>query len=205
MSRVVSTPSAIQAVFKDSDQHSKAKDMGSGYLMSQILGQCVGLLNGATWRAVRKKVDPPFMHSGATTLIPKMIEMTEDHLQALFSSRPQNYEQLDPVADLLMLPFYMIATVFYGNLTDDQVKWLNEWTPKREKLFAYALGGGLPRFWFSKYLPTEANRALIQWKDVWTQFNVEAYNVAKSRNGNVLFVRMWEDTEAEGGMTREQV
>lgn len=202
---VVSTSSAIQTIFKDSDQHSKAKNMGSGYLMSQILGECVGLLNGVTWRSVRKKVDPPFMHSGASTLVPKMINMTEDHLEAFFSSRPQNDEQIDPVADLLMLPFLMIATVFYGDLTDGQVQWLNEWTPKREKLFAYALGGGLPRFALSRLLPTEANRSLNQWKKVWLQFNIDAYDIAKTRNGDVLFVRMWDDAENDGGMTRDQV
>jgi cytochrome P450 len=179
--------------------------MGSGYMMSEILGQCVGLLNGDAWRRVRRKVDPPFTHAGAGILVPKMIDMTEAHLDAFFASRTQIDEQMDPVADLLMLPFLMIATVFYGDLTDGQVKWLNEWTPKREKLFVYALGGGLPRFAFSKYLPTEANRALKQWKDVWTQFNVDAYNIAKNKNGNVLFVKMWDDTETDGGMTQEQV
>lgn len=205
MTRVVSTPSAIRAVFGDSDQHSKAPNMGSGYLMSEILGQCVGLLNGDAWRHVRRKIDPPFTHTGAETLIPKMIDMTEAHLGAFFASRSQNNEQIDPVADLLMLPFLMIATVFYGDLTDGQVRWLNEWTPRREKLFAYALGGGLPRFAMSRYLWTDANRLLKQWKEVWTQFNIDAYQIAKRKNGNVLFVKMWEETKTVGGITRDQV
>lgn len=205
MTRVVSTPSAIRAVFADSDKHSKARNMGSGYLMSEILGQCVGLLNGDAWRHVRRKIDRPFTHTGAETLIPKMIDMTDAHLGAFFASRSPNNEQIDPVADLLMLPFLMIATVFYGDLTDGQVRWLNEWTPRREKLFSYVLGGGLPRFALSKYLATDANRLLKQWKDAWTKFNVEAYEIAKRKNENVLFVKMWEETKIAEGVSRDQV
>ncbi|KAH5452474.1 hypothetical protein HBI30_108890 [Parastagonospora nodorum] len=179
--------------------------MGSGYFMSAILGQCVGLINGDAWRQVRKKTDPPFTHAASGILVPKMIDMTEAHLAAFFASRSPNNERIDPVADLLMLPFLMIATVFYGDLTDGQVKWLSEWSPKREKLFVYALGGGLPRFSFSKYLPTEANRLLKQWQEAWMQFNIDAYSIANSKNGDVLFRKMWEDTETDGGMTSEQV
>jgi cytochrome P450 len=173
--------------------------------MSEILGQCVGLVNGDTWRQVRKKTDPPFTHAAAGMLVPKMVEMTEAHLAAFFASRSLGNERIDPVADLIMLPFLMIATVFYGDLTDGQVRWLSKWSPKREKLFAYALGGGLPRFSFSKYLPTEANRLLKQWKEAWTQFNLNAYSIANGKNEDVLFAKMWEDTETDGGMTREQV
>lgn len=173
--------------------------------MSEILGQCVGLLNGDAWRRLRRRIDPPFTHSGAETLVPKMIDMTEAHLDAFFASRPQGNEQMDPVGDLLMLPFLMIATVFHGDLTDAQVRWLNEWTPRREKLFAYALGGGLPRFAWSKYLPTDANRLLKQWKDAWAQFNIDAYQIAKRKNGNTLFVKMWDEVETVSGTSREQV
>ncbi|KAF2992956.1 hypothetical protein E8E13_000392 [Curvularia kusanoi] len=179
--------------------------MGSGYLMSEIFGQCVGLLNGDAWRQVRRLTDPPFTHTGAETLIPKMLDMTDAHLDAFFASRSQDDDKIDPVADLLMLPFLMIATVFYGDLTDDQVRWLNEWTPRREKLFAYALGGGLPRFSSSKYLPTVANHLLQQWKEAWAHFNTDAYQIAKRKNKDVLFVKLWEETRVSGSITRDQV
>jgi cytochrome P450 len=202
---VVSTPSAIQAIFKDSDQHSKAENMGSGYLMSEMLGHCVGFLSGAAWRSLRKQMDPPFMHSGASSLVPRMIEMTEHHLDAVFASGSSKAEHLDPVADLIMLPFFMIATVFYGDLTSDQVNWLEEWTPKREKLFGHALGGGLPRFRFSRYLPTEANRSLPEWNDAWKSFNVEAYRILGSKESDAFFAKIWKEACNRGGVTQEQV
>ncbi|KAJ4382544.1 hypothetical protein N0V86_001764 [Didymella sp. IMI 355093] len=202
---VVSTPSAIQVIFKDSDQHRKAENMGSGHLMAEMLGQCVGFLSGAAWRSLRKQVDPPFMHSGASSLVPKMIEMTEHHLDAVFAFGSSKEEHLDPVADLIMLPFFMIATVFYGDLTSDQVKWLEEWTPKREKLFGHALGGGLPRFRFSRYLRTEANQSLREWNDAWKSFNIEAYRILQDKKSDAFFAKIWKEACNGGGMTQEQV
>ncbi|PSN62340.1 cytochrome P450 [Corynespora cassiicola Philippines] len=192
---VVSTPTAIQAIFKDSDQHSKAENMGSGYLMSRILGQCVGLLNGQSWRQLRRKFDPPFMHQGATRLIPKMLVMTESHLERVFTDPSAKEGKLDPVADFLLLPFLMIAVVIYGDLCDSQISWLQKWSPKREKLFAYALMGGLPRFSFSKWLPTEANKCMAEWEEVWGKFNDDAYNGSKKHGQDTLLVRLYEDPD----------
>ncbi|KAH8706939.1 cytochrome P450 [Phaeosphaeriaceae sp. PMI808] len=201
---VVSTASAIQVVFKDSDQHLKAENMGSGYLMGRILGQCVGLINGSAWRNVRKRADPSFMHSASIGLIPKMMDMTDKHYDGLSLAHLGKGTTLDPVNDLIMLPFLMIATVFYGDMTDKQIAWLNKWSTHREALFAYALGGGLARFNISRYLPTETNRCLNKWLRVWADFNAEAYQIAKAKGENNLLVRMWEDSE-QGLLPREQV
>jgi hypothetical protein len=40
----------IKKVFKDSNTHLKAVNNDAGWLMSQSLGQCLGLVSGVEWR-----------------------------------------------------------------------------------------------------------------------------------------------------------
>lgn len=59
---VLTQPQQLQQVFKDSDRHSKAPANNSGFYMSQLLGDCLGLISGKSWRSLRAVVETPFSH-----------------------------------------------------------------------------------------------------------------------------------------------
>ena len=64
---------------------------------------------------------------------------------------------LDPAQELKMLPFWIIAEILYGELSDEMQATLRFLAPLREELFQHVIRGGLARFHWSKYLPTTAN------------------------------------------------
>ncbi|KAF2128306.1 cytochrome P450 monooxygenase [Dothidotthia symphoricarpi CBS 119687] len=143
---VLTKPEHIQDVFKDSDRHLKAKNNNSGYFLGELLGKCVGLMEKRTKR----------------------------HFDQLWKTSSLSKSVIDAAQDLKMLPFWIVAEILYGGLTDEVEQQLGELAPVREKLFQYFLKGGLTRFAWSKYLPTTANRDLAEFKSRWTALNRQA-------------------------------
>lgn len=178
LSRVITRPEHLPIVFKDSDKHSKASNNNSGYLMSQILGQCVGLISGNEWRAVRAGVEPPFLRRRAADYVPLVKKHVQQHFKELNRRLSLRSGLLDPAEDLKMLPFWVVAEIFYGELDDNLVDELKELAPLRDALFKEVISGGLARFYISRLLPTGTNRRLHEFQTRWKAFNDRAYQRA---------------------------
>ncbi len=103
-----------------------------------------------------------------------------------------------------MLPFWIVAKVFYGALSEDLTKRLTKLAPMREKIFGYVIRGGLPRFSWSRFLPTRANKELRQFKQSWKQFNEDALQHAKLDAPSAPIVRMAAAVE-NGEIDEEQL
>jgi cytochrome P450 len=82
---------------------------------------------------------------------------------------------LDPVEDLKFLPFLIIGDVLYGPMTAVMEDELCAMAPLRERLFQSVIKGGVARYSWSQYLPTEANHALREFRSRWIAFNQGAY------------------------------
>ncbi|MCJ1366514.1 hypothetical protein MMC16_005643 [Acarospora aff. strigata] len=201
---VLTRPEHIQAVFKDSDKHSKAVDNNSGYLMSQILGQCVGLISRDQWKNVRAITEKPFLRSTATSYVSIIERRTRRHFDELRSNSNLTHGFIDPAEDLKLLPFWVVAEVVYGELSPEMEHQLRELAPEREALFKHVIQGGLARFKWSKYLPTEANRALADFRTKWHAFNEFAHQRAVTLNTNAPIVQMFSAASA-GTVTYEQL
>jgi cytochrome P450 len=201
---VLTCPEHIQAVFRDSDKHHKAVDNNSGYLMSQILGQCVGLVSGEQWRNVRNVVEKAFSRGVSTRYIALIEERTQNFFADLQTSENLSKGLLDPAEDLKLLPFLVVAEVIYGKLSPAMEQQLRSIAPRRESLFKHVIRGGLARFTFSQYLPTAANRALFEFKTEWHAFNKMAFQRAISENIDAPIVEMFSAANA-GTITHEQL
>ncbi|KAI0423635.1 cytochrome P450 [Xylaria sp. FL1042] len=181
-SRVITRADHIQAVFKDSNMHTKAVNNNSGWFMGEILGQCVGLISGEQWKRVRAVVEVPFRHSTVTRYVPAIRKRTKDFLQELWNTRELSRGVLRPADDLKLLPFLITADVIYGSLIPKLESELRALAPQRETLFQWVMKGGLPRFAVSAYLPwTKANRDLAAFEQRWHAFNEMAYKSAVER------------------------
>ncbi|KAK6600097.1 cytochrome p450 oxidoreductase [Botrytis cinerea] len=174
----------IQAVFSDSDKHFKAVNNNSGYLLGQILGQCVGLISGQQWKRVRSIVEKPFHRSVTPRYVPMIEQRTTSFFQELWDSRDLSRGLIDPADDLKLLPFLIVAEVVYGKLAPDVESELRALAPIRESFFKHVISGGLTRFEWSAYLPTQANRHLAAFKERWIAFNEFAYRRAKEQGLN---------------------
>jgi gliotoxin/aspirochlorine/mycotoxins biosynthesis cytochrome P450 monooxygenase len=108
---VLTRPEHVQAVFRDSDKHNKAVDNNSGFFMKHILGQCVGLVSSTKWRTLRAATEIPFLHKALGSLVPLVQRRTKKYFDEICAASNQPYWLLDPVVDVKMLPFWIIAEV----------------------------------------------------------------------------------------------
>ena len=180
--RVITQADHVRAVFKDSNNHTKAVNNNSGWFMGEILGQCVGLVSGKQWKRVRSVVEVPFSHITAATYVSTIHRRTEIFLQELWDTKELSRGYLRPADDLKLLPFLITADIIYGPLTRELDSQLRALAPQREALFQWVMKGGLPRFAISAYMPwTKANRDLAAFQQSWRAFNEVAYQSALKR------------------------
>ncbi|KAF4427587.1 Cytochrome P450 monooxygenase asaD [Colletotrichum fructicola] len=108
---VLTRPHQLQEVFKDSDKHSKAPANNSGFYMNQLLGQCLGLISGPDWRAVRGAMEAPFQRNHVASQVENFRRLVQQHFADLHAQGESNLANglLHPVNDLAMLPFRIIA------------------------------------------------------------------------------------------------
>jgi cytochrome P450 len=201
---VLTRPEHIQVVFKDSNKHFKAVDNNSGYLLSQILGQCVGLISQDEWRSVRAVAEKPFLRSTSTGYVSIIERRIQRHFDELWATKRLSEGLIDPADDLKLLPFWVVAEIVYGELSLEMEAQLRKLAPEREALFKHVIRGGLSRFHWSKYLPTEANRALSDFRSKWSAFNQHARDRAVSLGTNAPIVQMFEAVES-GIISQEQL
>ncbi|KAI8632621.1 putative cytochrome P450 monooxygenase [Xylariaceae sp. FL1651] len=194
----------LQAVFKDSDKHSKAVNNNSGWLMSQLLGRCVGLISGQEWKAVRQGVEAPFLRKNAIQYIPLVQRHIREYFNHLQKHSKLQQGLLDPADDLKMLPFWVVAEIFYGTLSPQMRDDLRELAPMHDALFKDVIRGGISRFSFSRHLPTKTNRALQIFQRQWRSFNDRAYHAAVASGSEAPIVRMY-DLVRNGAMSADQM
>ncbi|KAF2204308.1 putative cytochrome P450 monooxygenase [Delitschia confertaspora ATCC 74209] len=201
---VLTRPEHIQVVFRDSDKHIKATSNNSGYLMGQILGQCVGLISGSEWRTARLSTETPFLRKTVVEYVSLVQKHVSNHFTELWNFSNLKGGLLDPVEDLKMLPFWVVSEILYGELDADMVQELKKLAPMREELFKYVIRGGLSRFGASRYLPSKANTLLSTFQTRWKSFNDTVYQRALSSGKSATIVGMYESVK-QGKMTRSQM
>jgi cytochrome P450 len=169
--------------------------------MSQILGQCVGLISTERWRSVRSVVEIPFLHKTSTQHILPILSHTASYIKDIGNLKDG---LLDPVEDIKLLPFWIVARIIYGELSQEQIKELKALMPCRENLFRQVIRGGLSRFLWSKYLPSQVNSALAHFRARWAAFNEAAYSRAASYDKTLPIVGMFEAVKC-GELSLEQL
>lgn len=202
---VVRDAKDVEAIFKDSDKHNKAFNNNAGWLMGELLGKCLGLINGIEYHKLRDTSKHLFTHKSASTYLARIEEITEHHFNVLSTKGGLQSGTIDPVADLRLLPFWIVADIIYGDGLSAELKSeLESLTTLRESLWTRMIQGGATRYSWSQYLPTKTTRDLKEFKRRWAKFNEEAYEGCKSAKGQAAIVQMYEGIES-GSVEREQV
>lgn len=147
-------------------------------MLGQLLGQCVGLVSREQWKRVRAIVEKPFHRSMATRYVATVQSRTTKYFSYLFETSELSRGLLDPAGDLKLLPFLIVAEIIYGQLHPEVEAELLDMAPHREGLMKYVIQGGLARYEWAKYLPTQANRELRAFQKRWLAVNQLAYDKA---------------------------
>ena len=172
--------------------------------MSQVLGQCVGLVSGSQWQNLRSVTEKAFTRVASTGYVQLVEERMKSYFKELQSSATLSQGLLDPAEDLKLLPFFVVAEFIYGKLSPELETRLRTIAPRREALFRHVIGGGLARFPVSKYLPTKANRALAKFRSDWHAVNKMAYDLAVSSGSKAPIISLYAAAD-EGKITHEQM
>ena len=172
--------------------------------MSQVLGQCVGLISGSKWRNLRAVSEKAFSRAASTNYVSLVEARLKSYFAELQTSTNLPRGLLDPAEDLKLLPFLVVAEVIYGKLSPELERKLRDIAPRREALFKHVISGGLARFGISKYFPTAANRALASFRNEWHNLNKFAYDLAIASGSNAPIISLYEAAET-GEITHEQV
>jgi cytochrome P450 len=204
VSSVLTQPQQLQLVFKDSHEHFKAENNNSGYLMSELLGQCVGLISREHWRPLRTIMEVPFQHHKMTTHVEMVLRHTTQHFSSLQESGNLRLGYIHPTSDLKMLPFWIVAEIFYGPCDLKMRAELEQLSQMREQIWKSMIQGGLVRWSWSKYLPTKVNRTLREFQQRWRSFNQYAYQRALRDNPNLPIVTMMDSVRSEN-VSLEQI
>ena len=159
--------------------------------MSQLLGKCVGLINPPSWNRVRAVTEPPFRHDAAVLRTADVQRHVETHFAHLHKASDLSRGLIHPAQDLKMLPFWIVCEMFYGPLPQEYLTRIGSLASPREQLMKYVIRGGLSRFSFSRWLPTEANRALHDFKVKWRQLNRDIVQFCQQHNQNSPIIAMW--------------
>jgi cytochrome P450 len=202
--RVVTHADHIRAIFKDSDNHTKAVNNDAGWLMGELLGQCLGLISGTPWRDLYAITSIPFTHKKATSYIPQITEAVKEHFAVLEKDGNLKHARMHPVDDLRLIPFWIVADIIYGKLSDKHQEQLRNIIPIREDLFKRVIQGGLARSSWSQYLPTETNKELQRFKRQWADFNLGVYLASKGSKEEVPIVDMYKAVES-GRITSDEL
>lgn len=201
--RVLTDPEDVKTVFKDSDLHCKGINNDAGWLMGELLGSCLGLTSGAQWRQVRAATGEAFTYHGAAASISRITAITREYLKDLSRHDRLAKGKLDPVKDLRMLSFWIVADDLYGDLTPDLRSQLQSLIPLREGLFDRVIRGGVTRFSWSRLLPTSTNRDLDQFQERWRRFNDTVYAKCQQTKDQTTMVSLYKAWHA-GSITKEQ-
>ncbi|KGO73018.1 Cytochrome P450 [Penicillium italicum] len=178
---VVSRPEDIQAVFRDSNMHLKGVNMNSGWLVGELLGKCLGLLNQNDWTRAKAAVIEPFHQQTA----PNYIQLTEArvkrYIQRIENEKGQGGSMiLEPAENLMFLPFWILGDILYGGLDELMERQLDELQKLRHELWKDSIAGGLARYSIGRFIPGARLRNLIRFKALWKDFNDQAYERAKA-------------------------
>lgn len=201
---MLTRPEQLSVVFGDSDKHVKASANDSGAYMDRLLGQCVGLISGAEWRRVRSILGAPFGFQAVAARTGQVEHRVREHFGRLHVHGRLGDGILHPAEDMKMLPFWVVCDMFYGPLPPPLVQELVEMAPLRERIFRHVVRGGLARFSWAQWLPTEANRELQTFQRRWAAFNDAAYAHAVAHSPSAPIVELCDAVRADH-MTRDQL
>ncbi|KAF2795568.1 cytochrome p450 monooxygenase GliC [Melanomma pulvis-pyrius CBS 109.77] len=194
----------IKTICRDSNSHLKATNNDGGWLMGQMLGSCLGLVSGDEWQRIKSAVSRTFAKGEVAGQIEIIEDLTREHFKALHQHGRLDTGILNPVADLRMLPFWIVADHLYGALAPAMKNQLTQLIPGREALFVRCIQGGVTRFGWSRFLPTKTNRELQIFKRQWHDFNDTVFHACEAEGRTPPIVEMYQAVRS-GHITSENM
>jgi cytochrome P450 len=209
---VITTPEHLRVFHSDSEKHGKPRWQNLGWFVGQVLGRCVGLLEGAEWKAQRAVFDPPFRHAATIARIAETESAAKDFVDKLSLSgsaangveKSEDSFTLDAVSAFMKFPFYLTAGVIYSELSADEERELWSLAQMHMALLPYFVIGGPYRFAQGRFVHPSAFRKLRAYQHAWKEYHVRMVERRREQGVRVPLIEYWEEFE-KGAIAEEDV
>jgi gliotoxin/aspirochlorine/mycotoxins biosynthesis cytochrome P450 monooxygenase len=203
---VITTPNDVKEFYSDGLRHHKAESSNAGWLFRQVLGRCVGLINGEDWRRVRSHLELPLSYRTTVARLEEVLQEAKHYIQNDFmqyvdksrtSSSAAEPLVVNPVHALQWFPFFHMAQIFYGALSPDDRAELQRIGELRGTVFRHVVQGGVVNRSgvLSRLLQTTASKKADQFLAAWQNYNAKMYEKQLRLNPDAPIVSLWRMTE----------
>ncbi|KAH7476141.1 Cytochrome P450 monooxygenase [Fusarium oxysporum f. sp. matthiolae] len=183
---VITDPKDVEALYYQSTDHRKAPQANAGWLLTQLLGSGLGLINGTRWTTLRKTLDPMFSHLAAMQYLHNHLDASaEDYVAGIdkFAKADKQGAKgkemvINATQALQRYPFFEVASMFYGRMSDVEKERLWELGRQYSEVFSAIVFGGIHRSKMTKYLNTKAYKGAMTYQKAWQNFNMD---IARAR------------------------
>ncbi|GKT97224.1 cytochrome P450 [Colletotrichum tofieldiae] len=149
--RFITRPEDLRTFSVDGDKHGKHSNLG--WFLDQLLGHCIGFLQGDEWKKKRQVFYPAFSHDGTTSRADSTEIAARKFIHDLPSTQSDGAAAKQKesfsfriVEGFRQFPLFVTANVIYGPMSDAEKDELWALAEKRLALWPYAVIGGPYRF-----------------------------------------------------------
>ena len=190
-SRVITRPQDIRTFYSDSDSHNKARSSNAGWMFHQLLGDCMGLVNGPRWKRLRTEFQPDFLRRSILRTTPNISKDAKGFVETMVSSDMESLTVRAATA-VSGFPFFCTAEYLYGPLSKTEKELLWAIGQSSLGLMGYVLSGGLFRFGISRVVNRAAIRDLNKFEAQWADFNHQIYLSRLKESPPPPIVPLWQ-------------
>ncbi|KAM5430307.1 hypothetical protein McanMca71_007334 [Microsporum canis] len=209
---VITDPKDVEALYRQSTDHLKASQANAGWLLTQLLGSGLGLINGTRWTGLRKALDPMFSHQASMKLLRESLDAGAAAYAADINQFALTGKQdadrdgiiINATNALQRYPFFEVASIFYGKMSEAEQERLWELGRSYSEVFASVVTGGIHRLKLTKYLNTGVWKNTEKYQKAWQDFNNEMYESRKALAPPCAIVTLIEAAK-RGELTQNEV
>ncbi|OAA63434.1 dimethylallyl transferase [Niveomyces insectorum RCEF 264] len=175
---VLTKPEDVKAFYSDSSLHVKSASSNGGWLFHQLLGDCMGLINGDRWKRIRVRFSTYFVHRAITEISPRLETAAGQYVDQLGADGAGSIEI--HAGNTARFPFMTTAEYVYGPLSESEKASLWSLGQRSLGLMGSVLSGGVYRFKIYEWLRPQTHQCLTQFERDWTLFNERIYQSRKA-------------------------
>jgi gliotoxin/aspirochlorine/mycotoxins biosynthesis cytochrome P450 monooxygenase len=193
---VITTPEDVKNFYSDSQNHRKAHAINAGWLFQQLLGDCLGLINGPRWAQLRNVLEHTgFDRQAAQSRLTNAATLAREHVEKWSSTSGSSGRiSIDASAATAPFPLFYTAQCIYGELSKSQEAGIWALNQRRAALMRFVVRGGIYRSPLSCLLDRAMHRELLAFQQDWHQFNIRAYNMCcqSEKEPRAMIRNLWE-------------
>ena len=185
---VITSAKDVRAFYTDGNVHEKTSSSNGGWLFHQILGDCMGLINGKRWDRIHSELWPTFMHRAVAYKGPEVQKLALEYIREL--SKGETSIAVHSSA-LAQFPFFVTAGCIYGPMTSEEKTRLWKISNRFLSLMRYVLSGGIYRFQVARYIDGVMYNDLLTFQREWLEFNQDMHYSRSSWTIQTPIVSLW--------------